>query len=92
MRTPPVARFTHEVRATQRGRIAGIDNRRLARIAKLAGAPRAPAAGLVVHVKLQAVVECDQPLLTLHAETGGELDYARSYLAANPQVIALEET
>ncbi|HEY7235535.1 MAG TPA: thymidine phosphorylase family protein, partial [Gemmatimonadaceae bacterium] len=92
MRTPPVGRFTHEVRATQRGRIAGIDNRRLARIAKLAGAPRAPAAGLVLRAKLGAVVECDQPLLTLYAETAGELDYARTYLAANPQVIALEES
>lgn len=91
MRAPPRAAFTHEVRATRRGRIIGIDNRRLARIAKLAGAPRDPAAGLVVHAKLGAMVERDATLLTLHAESAGELDYARTYLAANPQVIALEE-
>lgn len=91
MRTPPRASFIHEVRATRGGRIAGIDNRRLARIAKLAGAPRAPAAGLVLHAKLGEAVERDQPLVSLHAESAGELDYARAYLTANPQVIALED-
>jgi len=92
MRTPPRATFTYDVRATRRGCIAGIDNRRLARIAKLAGAPRAPAAGLVLHAKIADRVERDQPLLTLHAESAGELDYARTYLAANPHVIALEDS
>lgn len=92
MRTPPRAAFTHDVRATRRGRIVGVDNRRLARIAKLAGAPRAPAAGLVVHSKVGSMVERDAVLLTIHAESAGELDYARTYLGANPQVIALEET
>jgi thymidine phosphorylase len=91
MRVPPTAQFTHEIRATRRGRIAGIDNRRLARVAKLAGAPRAPAAGLVLHVKVGATVAHDEPLLTLHAESTGELEYARSYLGNNPQVIALED-
>ena len=90
-RTPPVARFTHEVRATRRGRVVGIDNRRLARIAKLAGAPRAPAAGLTLDLHIGATVARDERLLTIHAESAGELDYARTYLAANPQVIALEE-
>lgn len=91
LRTPPRAAFIHEIRATRAGRIAGIDNRRLARIAKLAGAPRAPAAGLVLHAKLGETVERDQPLVSLHAESAGELDYARAYLTTNPQVIALED-
>jgi hypothetical protein len=36
-------------------------------------------------------VQRDQPLMTLYAEAQGQLDYAREYLAANPQVIDLEE-
>jgi thymidine phosphorylase len=91
IRTPPVAARTDVVHATRRGRIAGFDNRRLAKLAKLAGAPRAAAAGLELHVAAGAVVERGAPLLTIHAETPGELKYARSYLAANPQVIAVEE-
>lgn len=91
MREPPRAPLTHVVRATRRGRICGIDNRRLARIAKLAGAPRAPAAGVDLHTPIATVVEREDPLLTVYAETPGELDYARTFLASNPQVIDLEE-
>lgn len=91
MREPPVAPLTHVVCATRRGRICGIDNRRLARLAKLAGAPRAPSAGLDLRARLGASAERDEPLMTIHAETPGELDYARTYLAANPQMIDLED-
>ena len=31
-------------------------------------------------------------LITIHAETPGELDYARAYLRANPQIISLDGT
>jgi thymidine phosphorylase len=91
MREPAVAPLTHIVSATRRGRISDIDNRRLARLAKLAGAPRAASAGVELHARLGATVQRDEPLITIHAETPGELDYARGYLAANPQVIDLEE-
>lgn len=91
MREPAVASLTHVVRATRHGRISGIDNRRLARLAKLAGAPRAASAGVELHARLGTTVQRDEPLMTIHAETPGEMDYARGYLAANPQVIDLEE-
>lgn len=91
MREPPRAPLTQLVAATQRGRLVSIDNRRLARVAKLAGAPRAASAGLELHTTVGARLERDTPLLTLHAETQGELDYALSYLRSNPQVFDLEE-
>jgi thymidine phosphorylase len=89
MREPPRARHVHVVDATHTGIVSGFDNRRLARIAKLAGAPRAPAAGLELHAPLGAMVRAGDPLITIHAETPGELDYARAYLRANPQIISL---
>ncbi|HTR77181.1 MAG TPA: thymidine phosphorylase family protein [Gemmatimonadaceae bacterium] len=91
MREPPRAALTYPVHATHAGRISGIDNRRLARIAKLAGAPDAAASGLELHVALGAHVEPGTALFTVHAETSGELDYARGYLTSNPQIIAVEE-
>ena len=89
MREPPRAPHVHVVDATRAGVVAGIDNRRLARIAKLAGAPRASSAGLELHAPLGTRVEAGDPLITIHAETPGELDYARAYLRANPQIISL---
>lgn len=89
MREPRAAPLSHVVTATRAGAIAGIDNRRLARLAKLAGAPRAPTAGLEIHTRLDAAVQRGEPLITIYAETPGELDYARAYLTSNPQIIDL---
>jgi thymidine phosphorylase len=89
MHEPAVSPLTHVVAATRAGTVARIDNRRLARLAKLAGAPRAPTAGVELHMRLGANVERGEPLLTIHAETPGELDYARAYLTTNSQLIAL---
>ena len=87
MRTPPQATQTRPVRAIRNGVVTAIDNRVLAGIGKLAGAPAAPAAGLDLHVRLGDRVERGQPLFTLHTETSGELDYTLEYLQTHPGVI-----
>lgn len=89
MREPTTAPFSMTTRAPSPGRITGMDSRRLARTAKLAGAPRAHAAGLDLHVRLGADVDREQPLFTLHAESPGELAYARAYAEANTDMIDL---
>jgi thymidine phosphorylase len=91
MRRPPQARFTYAVTAERAGRIACIDNRRLARIAKFAGAPKAPAAGLDIHASTGDEIERGQPLFTIHAETGGELEYALAYAKAQTRTVQVEE-
>lgn len=78
-REPPVAPFRQEVCAQRSGHVTAIDNRRLARIAKLAGAPTTPAAGLVLGVRVGEFVERGQPLFTLHAGSPGALGYALAY-------------
>ena len=62
---------------------------RLARVAKLAGAPQSAAAGLYLHTPIGTRVERGQPLFTLHAETPGELAYALAYLYGQPPVVAI---
>ena len=91
MRGPTVAAFRHPLLAKRPATLAGIDNRKLAKLAKLAGAPEAKAAGLDLHVKLgEAVVE-GQPLCTLHADASGELAYALGYAAANDDIFLWSE-
>jgi thymidine phosphorylase len=91
MRQPPRAVHTHTVDGGRAGRVTRIDNRRLARAAKLAGAPSDPAAGLELHVPLGTRIERGQPLFTLHAESAGELAYALAFVRAHPDIIAIEE-
>ncbi|KZC22119.1 thymidine phosphorylase [Rhodanobacter thiooxydans] len=89
-REPPHAEFTADVTAGVSGRIAAIDNRRLARIAKLAGAPGSPAAGLATALRIGHVVQRGQPLFAVHAQSRGELAYALEY-AATAAPFAVEE-
>lgn len=91
MREPPAAPFTQPFISSHAGRVVRIDNRRLARVAKLAGAPRDPSAGLVLHARIGTRIEVGQPLFTLHAVARGELEYAMAYATGSGQIIALEE-
>lgn len=92
LRTPPRAAHRQPVLAQTYGSVIAVDNRRLARVAKLTGAPRAPAAGISVHVKLGQRVEPGQPLYTLHAQTPGELAYALSYIQVQPEIFTITES
>lgn len=89
LRTPPRAARSQVVEAPHAGRIESFDNRRLGQVAKLAGAPAAPAAGITLHVHAGNIVERGQPLYTIHAETIGELDYAREYAGNNGEIVAI---
>jgi thymidine phosphorylase len=91
MRTPPVAPHRMEVAALRSGAVAAIDNRRLGRIAKLAGAPLAACAGIDLHVRCGDFVERGQPLFTLHAASPGELAYALDYARQQSDIVQVTE-
>lgn len=91
LRTPGVAALRSPIVAERSGYVAGIDSRRLARVAKLAGAPDVATAGLELHVGLGDSVEHGQPLFTLHAQAPGELTYAKEYLGTHPIITLGDE-
>lgn len=87
---PPTAAYTHVIAAKTAGKVSVIDNRRLARLAKLAGAPTSKAAGVELLAPIGAVIAQDQPLFVIHSETPGELKYAMSFLEKEPEIIHIE--
>lgn len=91
MREPPLAPQRFELTAARAGVVRRFDNRKLAKLAKLAGAPRAPAAGLEVHAHVGELIEAGMPLITLHAQTQGELAYARDYAARHADIVVVED-
>ena len=91
MRVPPMSRHRHPLLAERAGHVHDIDNRKLAKLAKLAGAPEAKAAGIELHVRLGDIVSTGEPLCTVHAEAPGELAYALHFAAANPGIIGIGE-
>lgn len=90
LREPARAGLTHVVHAVEKGECVAIDNRRIARIAKLAGAPRAPAAGIELQVRLGEHLDKGAPLYTIHAEAPGELAYALSYVERQADIVRVE--
>lgn len=86
-REPMQARFQHPVQAERAGTVTAIDNRKLAKIAKLAGAPDDKSAGVDFLTPTGTKVESGQTLYEIHAESQGELDYALEYYRQNESSI-----
>jgi thymidine phosphorylase len=91
MLSPGVAVHRQSVMSTRTGTVAAIDNRRLSRAAKLAGAPSSPLAGLTLDAHLGDPMVVGQPLFTLHAQSPGELAYAMEYISRQPDIVDVEE-
>lgn len=92
MRRLPSASHFRPIVAERDGTVSAFDNRRLAKAAKLAGAPRDAAAGVDLHVRTGDRVEQGQPLFTVHAEARGQLEYALAYLSGQRPVIGITES
>ena len=90
-REPPRAALTQVVAATRGGVCGAIDNRLIARVAKLAGAPRAPAAGVELHARLGDRRALGDSLYTVHAQARGELEYALEFAGRHPDIIRVDE-
>ncbi|MGL4441928.1 MAG: thymidine phosphorylase, partial [Bosea sp. (in: a-proteobacteria)] len=91
MKVLVTAPYRVEVTAARAGIVMAIDNRRLAKVAKLAGAPHDPLAGVDFHVPVGMSVARGQPLYTIFAQTPGELAYSVQYARSHADIIALGE-
>ena len=85
-----MAPHVRPVLAARGGQVRAVDNRRLAKIAKLAGAPASASAGIDCRLRIGHRVGAGEPLFDVHAQTPGELDYALEYAAKHPDIFALE--
>jgi thymidine phosphorylase len=89
-REPQMAALQRVVTSKRSGRVTEIDNRKIARIAKFAGAPDDPGAGLILHARLGDEIDVGQPLMTLYADTAAELAYAIDYSRSVDLAIRLD--
>lgn len=88
---PLAAPQRQPVLADRAGVVRSIDNRRLARVAKLAGAPGAAMAGVDCRCRVGDRLQTGDPLFEVHAQSRGELRYALDYAEAHPDIVEWEE-
>ncbi|MCW3102944.1 MAG: thymidine phosphorylase [Bacteroidetes bacterium] len=79
-REPRFARFRFDVLSEKSGTVKAIDSRKLARVAKLAGAPKEPCAGMLFNASLGKNIKKGDLLFSIYAESNGEMEYAKEYL------------
>ncbi|HRP22831.1 thymidine phosphorylase family protein [Thauera sp.] len=75
--TPALARLSFEVLAEADGLVTGIDNLQLARIARVAGAPKVQGAGVDLLKKLGDPVARGEVLYRVYADYAADLEFAR---------------
>lgn len=80
---PALGPLQVEVLAPGDGVVIALDNLRLARIARLAGAPQVRGAGLDLFKKLGDRVARGEPLYRIHAQFDADLQFARALAAAD---------
>lgn len=90
-REPGHAAFTEPVLSDREGIVTAVDNRRLANVAKLAGAPHDATAGVYLDARLGARIERGQPLYTVCSESRGELEYALEFVKTTPAIMSIGE-
>jgi thymidine phosphorylase len=78
---PRPARLHHEVESLTEGTITAIDCERMARIARLAGAPKVMGAGVDLLKRLGDRVVRGEPLYRILSDTTAELTFARDVAA-----------
>jgi thymidine phosphorylase len=87
---PVAATHFYDVQATAGGVVKAIDNRKLARLAKLAGAPKSAGAGIRFLAPLGKKIEPGDVLYRIYAMTLGELEYVKEYLKNVNGILLIE--
>lgn len=89
-KNPKTGNLQHQVLAEKNGKVVEIDNRRLAKIAKLSGAPSDAGAGVLYLAPLGKQLVEGEPLFTIYAESKGELAYALKYLKSQKDIVKIQ--
>lgn len=84
---PPAAPFQHVVGSPADGRIRHVDCWQIARVAKCAGAPANPVAGVRLRRAVGDIVARGEPLFEIHAQSEAQLAFAVTYAAAQPRLV-----
>lgn len=81
--------FAHEFASPQSGTLKSIHNRKIAKVAKLAGAPEDPEAGVYLDVKVGEPVKRGKKVFTIFSKSREELDFALDFIQKNSDIITV---
>jgi AMP phosphorylase len=83
----PIGEKTHQVTSSIDGAIVEVNNLKLVKVARAAGAPKDKGAGIVLHKKGGQHVKAGDPLFTIHAEKEWKLSQAIELATSEPPLV-----
>jgi len=66
------------IKSPRAGKVVEIDNRKISKIARLAGSPYDKEAGVYLNIKLKDKIKKNQPLMTIYSNSKAKLNSAKS--------------
>lgn len=83
----PIGDKIYHVESAYEGAVVGVDNKKLVRIARAAGAPKDKGAGIYIHKKKGEVVRTGDKLFTIYAEKEWKLTQAIELAMKEPPIM-----
>jgi thymidine phosphorylase len=87
---PTLAAYKEIIVSEKTGVVTEIDNRKLAKIAKLAGAPKQLSAGVLLLCPIGTQVKKGEELFYVYAQELGQLHYALDYLKSQNNILYIQ--
>ncbi len=78
----PLSKYSYVVNAVRAGKVYGIDNEVIAKIARIAGCPSDKVAGLYLHANVGSKLKRGDPLYTVYSQTELKLMLTKEFTAA----------
>ncbi len=83
-----VGKFCHAIKAEKQGKVKAIDNKKINYIARMAGCPADKFAGIFLHKHVNDVVNRNEVIAEIFAESKEKLEYAKKiWYATKPFII-----
>ena len=80
---PAIAKYRYDLLSPLTGVVASIDNACISKIARIAGAPISPGAGMLLYAKVSDGVQDGEKLCSIYAESEEKLANAVSFVKTN---------
>lgn len=74
-----LGRYEVNIKSGKSGKIKKIDNKKITKVARIAGAPTDKAAGIYLHKKLYDRIKKNETLFTIYSESKDRLEYAKKF-------------
>jgi AMP phosphorylase len=85
-----IEKFRYNIIANKNGIIGSLNNYEIAKMARLAGAPKNKGAGIYLHKHIGDKVKKGEPIMTLYAGSKDKVDYVKNIFKDTDNLVSIK--